>query len=149
MLLFSITSPVYLFFNTHLTRSSRSSCLPVTPSYCILQIPGHKIGTYSLECISVGVSGCDRMNLSCHHLFDISVSSCHLVRGIVNMLLVVTCSAPVLCVDQFSKGIPLPPPQAVTVLEQLSTFCVLFSIKLFTLHDAEFYRDKESECTLL
>lgn len=64
------------------------------------------------------------------------------------MLLIDTCRAPVLCVDQLSKGIPLPAPQAVTVLEQLSTFCVLFSIKLFTLHDAEFYRDKDSKCII-
>ena len=50
-----------------------------------------------------------------------------------------------LCVKQLSGGVPLPSPQAVQVLELLSTFSVLFSIKLFTLHDAEFHKDKESK----
>lgn len=50
---------------------------------------------------------------------------------------------PVLCLQQLARGLSLPHPQGVEMVTVLSTFCVLFSLYLTTLHDAEFYRERE------
>ena len=52
---------------------------------------------------------------------------------------------PVQCLKLLARGLSLPCPQAVEMVTLLSTFCVLFSLYLSTLQDAEFYREKEGE----
>ena len=56
---------------------------------------------------------------------------------------VYVCREPVLCLQQLMRGLSLPPVHAMAVVENLSTFSVLFSLYLGTLHDAEFYREQE------
>ncbi len=48
-----------------------------------------------------------------------------------------------MCLQQLARGLSLPHPQGVEMVTVLSTFCVLFSLYLTTLHDAEFYRERE------
>ncbi len=55
---------------------------------------------------------------------------------------------PVLCLQQLARGLPLPSPQAVGVVQSLSTFSALFTFYLNTLHDAEFYREREGVLAL-
>ena len=49
------------------------------------------------------------------------------------------------CLNLLARGLTLPRPQAVEMVTLLCTFCVLFSLYLSTLQDAEFYREKEGE----
>jgi len=48
---------------------------------------------------------------------------------------------PVSCLHQLSKGLSLPPTTCLVLVQQLTTFCLLFSLYLSTLHDAEFYSE--------
>ena len=51
-----------------------------------------------------------------------------------------------LCLQQLARGLSLPRPQGVEMVTVLSTYCVLFGLYLTTLHDAEFYREREGQC---
>ncbi len=52
---------------------------------------------------------------------------------------------PVFCLQQLARGLALPHPQATNLVMVLSTYTVLFTLYLNTLHDAEFYREREGE----
>lgn len=67
------------------------------------------------------------------------------VLVIHSVLVTVSCthSDPVLCLQQLSRGLALPRPQAMAIISGLSTYTVLFSLYLSTLHDAEFYRENQ------
>lgn len=45
------------------------------------------------------------------------------------------------CLQQLARGGSLPYPAGMMLVEQLTTFCLLFSLYLSTLHDAEFYHE--------
>lgn len=49
------------------------------------------------------------------------------------------------CLQQLARGVVLPQREAVTLVEQLSTFTTLFFLYLYTLHDTEFYREVKGE----
>lgn len=49
------------------------------------------------------------------------------------------------CLQQLARGGFLPPHEGVLVVEQLTTFCTLFSLYLSTLHDAEFYCEMKGD----
>ena len=48
---------------------------------------------------------------------------------------------PMSCLQQLARGGSLPPHAGMTLVEQLTTFCLLFTLYLSTLHDAEFYHE--------
>ena len=45
------------------------------------------------------------------------------------------------CLQQLARGGSLPHPAGMMLVEQLTTFCLLFTLYLSTLHDAEFYHE--------
>ena len=75
------------------------------------------------------------------------ISVFYMLTCLFTCILTCTCREPVLCLQQLARGLSLPHPQAVEMVTVLSTFCVLFNLYLTTLHDAEFYREKEGQLT--
>ena len=45
------------------------------------------------------------------------------------------------CLQQLARGGSPPHPAGMMLVEQLTTFCLLFTLYLSTLHDAEFYHE--------
>lgn len=82
------------------------------------------------------VKACIMFLYSCEGLYRVPYSIC----------ITILCRDPVLCLQHLARGLALLQPQAVEVVTILSTFSVLFSLYLNTLHDAEFYREKEGQC---